>query len=70
MYPISAPNARPINRTSGITISGVQPSRSKNAENTHVNAMVDAMEMSMPPVSNTNVTPMEAIIRYALSLNN
>lgn len=31
--------------------------------------MVDAMEMSMPPVSNTNVTPMEAIIRYALSLN-
>ena len=31
--------------------------------------MVDAMEMSMTPVSNTNVTPMEAIIRYALSLN-
>jgi hypothetical protein len=27
------------------------------------------MEISIPPVNNTKVTPMAAIIKYALSLN-
>ena len=48
---------------SAMTGAAAQPFSSRNAANTPVKATMDATEMSIPPVSRTNVMPTETTIR-------